>query len=482
MHLVLDSHSPYETLGCRRTSDPGLDSPLNRTSSSWLKGDNCRYASSKTTEQLLNSAATHHEHSPDSHTGPDPIPGTSQIAPQAVNQQTYQPGLVARALDAFLALHANAVQAEYRGHEFDDFLAGQLTRLLTGNSLLLQRVAVQVGERLPINVRAPLGVPKLESTKARGFFAKGYLSLYASTSDHCWLEAATASLDWLLEHPSPGYHGLAWGNHFDFASRAGFFPKHLPTVVWSAHIAEAMVLANNIIPAPRYKEAIERVADFIVTDLGMTEDSHGVCLHYAPSVPAKIHNSNLLGAAILARASEQRGDPAWRDIAIRAYRWSLNHWQSDGSWLYGVGSRYSWSDNFHTAYVIESLLTGHDLLGEAEIPWSVIERSVTYWITNFFGKDGTPHYYNDRTYPLDIQCAAQAIETLSRLSSKFAACGPLASTVLTWTLNRMRKPNGAFRYQLRPLTRNNLESLHWGQATMLSALGAYIYHGKLTAS
>jgi hypothetical protein len=387
-----------------------------------------------------------------------------------------------RALDAFLALHDNAIRAGYCGYEFDDLLASRIVRLLAGNSLIRQRVAVQVGERLPVNVRPLLGVPKLESTKARSFFAKGYLWLYASTSDRHWLGAATASLDWLLQHPSTGYHGLSWGNHFDFASRAGFFPKHLPTVVWSAHIAEAMALASSVIPNPRYRDAVERVADFIVMDLGMTEDAHGICLHYAPGVPAEIHNSNLLGAAILARASDHRNEPKWREIAIRSYQWSLHHWQSDGSWLYGVGPRYHWSDNFHTAYVIDSLLTGHNLLGEEEVPWSVIERSVTYWITNFFGSDGTPNYYNDRTYPLDIQCAAQAIETLSRLSDRFAACGPLASKTLTWTLDRMRKPNGAFRYQIHRRIRNNLESFHWGQATMLSALGAYLYHVNLEAS
>jgi hypothetical protein len=405
------------------------------------------------------------------------------IALQAANHRTRQPALtMTRALDAFLALHANAVQAGYRGYEFDDLLAGRLTRLLAGHSLLRQRVAVQVGQRLPINIRPLLGVPRLESTKARGFFARGYLWLYASTSDRRWLDAATASLDWLLEHPSVRCHGLAWGNDFDFASRAGFFPKHLPTVVWSAHIAETMMLASNMVPDPSYGKVVERVAGFIVNDLGFTEDVNGVCFHYSPDVPAEIHNSNLLGAAILARASERRCDPTWREMAIRSYRWSLSHWQPDGSWLYGVGPRYGWSDNFHTAYVIDSLLTGHDLLGEEVVPWSVIERSVAYWITNFFGIDGTPRYYNNRTYPLDIQCAAQAIETLSRLSDKFAACGPLASKVLLWTLEHMRKPNGAFRYQIRPLTRNNLESLHWGQATMLSALGAYLYHGELKVS
>lgn len=379
-----------------------------------------------------------------------------------------------RALEAVNGLHENAVRSGYRGWEFDDVLAGRIPRALAGNSLLRQRVAIQVGERVPLNIRPLLRVPKLDSAKARGFFARGYLRLYAWSSDRRWLDAAVDCLDWLLEHPSAGYAGLAWGNEFDFASRAGFFPRHLPTVVWSAHIGETMALAASIMQDGRYAEAVQRVAHFIATDLGMSEDERGVVFNYSPGVPARIHNSNLLGAALLARAAYGVHAPQWRDLAVRSYRWSLSHLQPDGSWLYGVGARYRWCDSFHTAYVIESLLSGHELLGEV-VPWSVIERSVAYWTGRFFGADGKPRYYDNQTYPLDIQCAAQAIETLSRLSARFPECAALATRVVMWTLDHMRKPNGAFRYQIiRPGVRNELESIHWGQSTMLSALGTYL--------
>ena len=148
----------------------------------------------------------------------------------------------------------------------------------------------------------------------------------------------------------------------------------------------------------------------------------------------------------------------------------------DGSWFYGVGGRWQWIDTFHTAYNIECLLTGHEIGGEELVPWESVDRTVRYWLANFFLPDGTPKYFNNRTYPLDIQGAAQAIETAARLAARFPEARMVGEKVLLWTLRHMQKRNGAFRYQIRPYWKNNLESIHWGQATMLSALGNYACH------
>jgi hypothetical protein len=382
-------------------------------------------------------------------------------------------GLRRRACSAFRDLHTHVSAQDYRGYEFDDMLASPLMRRLAGDSLFRQRVVIQIGERAPVNIRPFVFVPRLPSSKARGFFARGYLRYFATTEDLVWLDAARSCLDWVLDHASPGYKGLGWGNQFDFASRAGFFPKGLPTVVWTAHIASTLLEAHRITSDHRYRAAFLDAATFISESLGHQVDDAGICFNYSPGIPAPIHNSNLLAAATLAQAAAESGNTDWGDLASRAYAWSLASARRRGAWQYGVGPRYAWVDNFHTAYVIESLVTGHELLGDEVVPSSAIGESVAYWVDSFFLPDGTPRYYDDRTLPIDIQCAAQAIETAAVLSHRFPWLGPLADRVLSWTLGHMRKPNGAFGYQKRRWWRNDLESIHWGQATMLSALGAY---------
>jgi hypothetical protein len=381
--------------------------------------------------------------------------------------------LEARSKEAFELLHRHWSEHDYTGWEFDDFLASPLIQRLAGGRLLSQRVWIQVGEHVGAMPRRLVGVPRLPSTKARGFFARGYVWMYEATGERRWMDAAEACLDWLLEHPSRGYAGLSWGNHFDFATRGGYFACGLPTVVWTAHIAEAFEMASQVTGREAYGIAVESAADFVYSELERHHDERGWFIEYSPGVATPIHNSNLLGAVTLLKGWARTGREEWRDAAAGAFAWTLSHQRADGGWYYGVGPKWAWNDNFHTAYVLESLIAGHELAGDSLVPAASIEATYHYWVTHFFGIDGAPGYYDAKVLPFDIQCAAQAIETLSRHNDRFGSSGRLAGDVVGWTLDHMQKRDGAFRFQIGRGWRNGLESLHWGQATMCSALGAY---------
>lgn len=374
---------------------------------------------------------------------------------------------------SFLRLHNYLVGNDYMGYEFDDILGSKIVRTMCANNLLLKRVAVQVGKRSPLNIRPFVGVKKLASTKANGFFAKAYLTQYAASKEEQWLQCALNKLQWLLDNHSEGYSGLSWGNSFEFASRGGSFQKGMPTVVWSAHIADAFDLAYAITRDPLYEDAVGRVCQFIMHDLERKEDEHGICIAYAPGIIEPIHNSNLLAASTLLRGWRSTGDKTILEVAKRAYAWTAHYQNSDGSFYYGVGDKYHWIDNFHTAYNVDRLLIGYELGGESVVPFSIVQTTFEYWTKTFFLKDGTPKFYHNRVFPIDIQCAAQAIETLSKCHSLFPQSRHLNDKLVTWTIGHMQKRNGSFLYQMRPFWKNRLESIHWGQSTMLAALAHY---------
>ena len=50
------------------------------------------------------------------------------------------------------------------------------------------------------------------------------------------------------------------------------------------------------------------------------------------------------------------------------------------------------------------------------------EPGLEFFIRHFFESDGCPKYYHDRTYPVDIQCAAQAIDTLAVFGESSPEC------------------------------------------------------------
>ena len=83
----------------------------------------------------------------------------------------------------------------------------------------------------------------------------------------------------------------------------------------------------------------------------------------------------------------------------------------DGAWRYGEAPKYHWIDNFHTAYNLDSIRRYVDNTGDESFR-PQLERGYSYFKSTFFEPSGRPRYYHNRTYPVDIQCAAQAIDIL----------------------------------------------------------------------
>ena len=71
---------------------------------------------------------------------------------------------------------------------------------------------------------------------------------------------------------------------------------------------------------------------------------------------------------------------------------------------------------------------------------------------------------------MDIQCAAQAIDTLAWFSDLDPECLPLAQRVAAWTMRNMQDSDGHFYYRQYPLIKAKTPMLHWGQSTMFKAL------------
>jgi hypothetical protein len=126
-------------------------------------------------------------------------------------------------------------------------------------------------------------------------------------------------------------------------------------------------------------------------------------------------------------------------------------------------------DNFHTGYNLDSLKCYIESTGDRTFE-PHLHRAFDYFKSTFFEADGLPKYYHNRAYPIDIQCASQAIETLAKFSEFGADVLPLAERVATWTIDRMQDRSGYFYYRRYPLMAARIPMLHWGQATMYYAL------------
>lgn len=356
---------------------------------------------------------------------------------------------------------------KYRGYEPFDGLSSWAQPLTFGN-LFAQRILQQIIRQSPINLRPLMGVVPKDSTKGQGYMAWGYLLLYRATKQPSYLEAAVRCLDWLDQHKVDRFKHHSWSNHFDFASRGGYYTKRDPIIVWTALIAHAYLEAFEITKDKRFLGVAESACRWIL-DLPREKTDRGTCISYLANRQMSIHNANMLGAGVLARAAATTGDDEFRSVARSAMEYSCTRQLPDGSWWYGEGLDNRWIDNFHTGYNLDALRFYIDSTGDEEYRPNLV-KGIEFFKANFFEASGRPKYYNSRTYPVDIQCAAQSIDTLAGFSDLDPDCLALAQKVAAWTIQNMQDPDGHFYYRQYPLIKAKTPMLHWGQATMFKAL------------
>lgn len=373
---------------------------------------------------------------------------------------------------AMARLDAWVQAADYKAYDPFDGLNSWIRPLMVhrvGRQLLQQGV-----KRFPWNLRPVLGIQPATSSKAMGYFARAYLKLYALTGDGAWAEKARDCLDWLMAHPNQKYEGLSWGNHFDYQSRVFFLPRGEPTVVWTAHIGFAFLDAWESLGEERDLESAREVCRFILNELERRPEDGGVCISYVPGGYHAVHNANMLAAAALARTWVYTRQDELRQVASDAVLYTVQAQRPDGSWWYGEAENLRWVDNFHTGYVLDCLWWY--MVSTGDWQWKpAFDRGARFFLESFFLDDGTPKYYPDQIYPVDIQCAAQAIETLALLARYWdPASLALAQRVAGWTVSNMQDTDGYFYFQRGPGWLNKTPMLHWGQATMLHALACLL--------
>jgi len=397
------------------------------------------------------------------------MPSSSSVMPETV-MASAQTGSKAKTYESIVELTRWLEKHDYRGYDTFDGLNAKFARPLTFNSVLLRTVLLQGVRRFPLNLRPLLGVAPDRSTKGMGFLARGFIRLNRATGDPSWNERARMGLDWLLDHKSPGYSGVCWGNHFDYQSRTFYLPKGVPTVVWTSLIGHAFLDGWEHFQEKAYLETAVSACEHITHDLAAISSGDTTCISYIPGKEVLVHNANTLGASLLARVYGATGNEAYGELARRSIAYTANCQRSDGSWYYGEKENLHWVDNFHTGYVLDCFLRYEQSTGDERFH-SIMMRGYRYWRDTFFLANGTPKYYDNKTLPLDIQCCSQAVDTLVFFRTEDPKSVSLASKVAEWTIANMRDRSGYFYYRrYSSFLVNKTPTLHWGQATMLCAL------------
>jgi hypothetical protein len=355
----------------------------------------------------------------------------------------------------------------YRAYEPFDGLSSWARPLTLGN-VFAQRLLQQTIRQSPINLRPLMGVKPKDSSKGQGYMAWGYLLLYRATEQEPYLEKAVRCLNWLDKNKVSRFQHHSWSNVFDYASRNGYYTKDDPIIVWTALIGHAFMEGFDLSEDEKFLKVAESACRWIM-ELPREKTDRGDCLSYLSDRQLSVHNANMLGAGLLARTAAKTSNDEFRRVARSAMEYSCARQHGEGSWWYAESPDNRWIDNFHTGYNLDGLRYYIDYSGDDEFRPNLI-KGLEYFKRHFFEPSGRPKYYHSRTYPVDIQCSSQAIDTLAWFSDLDPECLPLARKVAAWTIRNMQDRDGHFYYRQYPFIKAKAPMLHWGQATMFKAL------------
>ena len=329
-------------------------------------------------------------------------------------------------------------------------------------------------------------IKKDYNAKGIGLFLQGYCNLVKAVrqkpelakefgTEQELIDKVNEVAEILISLQSKGdYHGACWGYNFGWQAKFLFyFPAYTPTVVATNFCATALMDAYEVTGNKRYLDLALTSAEFVRQDLNRTEHEGGFLFSYSKlPLNREVLNASLLGSRLLSFAYKYTHNEEYKELAEKSVCACCNLQEPNGSWIYGLAKGQGWVDGFHTGYNLDGVIAYEENTGDTKYH-EYIENGLKYYLDNFFEEDGTPRYYDNQTYPIDIHCPGQLIVTLKRLH-KYDENRELAETVMNWTIKNMQDKKGYFYYQLKKGISSKISYMRWSNAFMFCAM-SYLF-------
>jgi hypothetical protein len=369
-------------------------------------------------------------------------------------------------VDALTAMRSWGEARDWSGYDPYDGLNSPAAAVLSLGTPLGRRLVTQAVKLSPVNLRPLLRIRPERNAKAIALVASAYARLHAATGEDRARVDARRLLAWLCEHPAGADGALAWGYHFPVQTRVFRYGRETPNTIATTFAAHALLDGAELLGDDGCRDAAVATARFLL-DRMVVEDGDRMYFAYLPGERELIHNANALACAALARTGRVCGDSALADAARRALTVTLAAQRPDGSWPYADAPGHDWVDNFHTAYVLESLA---ECARDDDGVRDALVRGLAYWHTELFLDDGTPKYTPQGALPFDAHCYASAIDAWVAAAPFEERAIERAERTARLLVERMLDPEGYIHFQRRRLWTSRVPFVRWTTAPAFRAL------------
>jgi hypothetical protein len=403
----------------------------------------------------------------------------SQNRPAAATQHSAVQHGTRTHLDVLDKVLHTARSADYKGYSKHDALNSPLLESLAGGSRLPRLVATQVVTRSPVDIRPLVGVRKARNAKGLSLFARALLARYRMNGSDGDAREARELLDWLIDHPAPGFDGLCWGYPYPWQDVGFFARRDFPNRVVTSFVSQAMLDAYETLGDERYLDAATRAAWFLLeAPKTLFEDEDRRCVSYVPdpAITWIVMDVSALAGAVAGRVGAITGDSDLVREGGRLVRYVVSKQTAEGAWFYSdpPSASHITHDNYHTGFILDAIQQYGLSAGSSEFE-SAYDRGIEFYAERLFERSGAARFMSDRLYPIDIHGCAQGIITFSLQQRHRGTGGATAARILGWTLDNMWDPgSGWFCYQRRRAYRTRIRELRWCQGWMSLALASYL--------
>ncbi len=368
----------------------------------------------------------------------------------------------------------------FRGYDpYDGLNTTRFPGTLLKYGKIPRLVLIHLNKRLIYNIRPLFGIERGLNAKALGLLIAGTLRLGQRSS----LNEQIPELLRLLESTlSPAARHRAWGYYFDWQSRVFFLPADTPSVVVTSFVCAALMDLyehnGDVSLLKNVRESIE----FFLQELQHTTDENGLCLSYSPQDSSLIYNASALGLETIARYQQLSGEniAAAEPVLSQGLQFLLAEQNEDGSWYYGKQLIQRFIDNYHTAYILESLENIRRYYQDSPELTASIQRGTRFYLAEMFTEDMAPKYFKNAIFPIESHACGAAVKALCRLSEHHGSeLFEAALQIADWGMKHLYLPKkGYFVYQQRKYWTNRVNYFRWCQAWMYIGLSTLINYGK----
>ncbi len=331
--------------------------------------------------------------------------------------------------------------------------------------------AQQAVKRSPVDLRPLLGIKKRLNPVTIGLSIQAYASLFLKTGNTMYRDKAKALIDQLVKLIPPSYKGACWGYDFPWEARYASIPAYEPTVVATGIITNSLYLAYKTFQFPIARDLVTGACDFVTGHLNRSTDVDGTfCFSYSPFDHERVFNASMKGSRLLAQGYQLTNNIHWKELSAQSVKWVMKHQSEEGAWIYSQRDTGGWTDNYHTAYILDCLDEYIKCTGDHTYD-TALKTGIKYYVTNFLTESGQPKFYNKEMWPADCTAAGQTLLSLT----KFGYINE-ASKCAVWMKNNMQSEAGNFYFRRYKRHVEKTAFMRWSDAWMLAGLSELTLH------